>query len=54
MDRNQIEIEAEKYCPLNINIEIFIEFAEHIAKLTRQETLSEVKAALDKMQDGKK
>ena len=30
------------------------DFAEHIAKLTRKETLNEVKAALDKMQEGKK
>jgi hypothetical protein len=58
MDRGRIEFEIEDFfCVALIDgytSSDIIKFAEHIAKLSRQETLSEVKAALDKLQDGKK
>jgi len=54
MDRMQIVVEYYKYDPDGPVSPYWIGFAEHIAKITRQETLAEFKTALDKMQDNKK
>jgi len=58
MDRNKIEevfnaANSRDYYKSWEEVDI-CNFAEHIYKLTRQETLAEVKAALDKLQEGKK
>jgi hypothetical protein len=58
MDRNKIEEEfnaanSRDYYKSWEEVDV-CDFAEHIAKLSRQETLAEVKATLDKMQEGKK
>jgi len=54
MDMKRIELEAKNFfCVDLIDHYTFLDmlkFSEHIYKLTRQETIYEVKAAMDKMQ----
>ena len=54
MDRKRIISEYHKYDTDGLVSPYWIGFAERIAKIVRQETLAGVKAALDKMQEGKK
>ena len=55
MDRKRIELESRYFCWESEEIkDCAVIFAEYIANISRQETLAEVKSALDRMQEGKK